>query len=476
MSATERRLGWSFAIVSLALTTIVSAGALPAPTDRAAAQTTPRPNILLFLTDDQRAGDTLTKTVMPNVRAQILQRGKRFTNLFATTPLCCPDRSVLLSGRYAHNTGVRTNPDGGALDHSASVAHELSAAGYTTAIVGKFLNGWKSSTPPPFFDFHALTGGGYEDQWFNVDGVAVQPPYTTDFIGEQGIRYLERFEDADPAPWMMILSTPAPHYPWHPSPEHADDPVGAWDGNPATAEIDRSDKPPWVTTRSYDLARAQLVRTPQLRTLMSVDDMVGAVMTRLHDLDELANTLVVYTSDNGYLWADHRLGGDYGTAAQKRFPYTASIRIPYLMRWDGHLAPGAVDRRVAGSVDLAPTMLDAAGRPPTYPLDGHSLLDPALRHVLLLEYWTDPGDPAIPTWRSLRSRKMQFVEWFDVAGNVSFREYYDLRTDPWQLTNLLADGDPSNDPPIDGLVRRSSRMATCGGTASTTPDPTNPCP
>jgi arylsulfatase A-like enzyme len=198
-------------------------------------------------------------------------------------------------------------------------------------------------------------------------------------------------------------------------------------------------------------------------------------MTRLQQLGELSDTLVIYTSDNGYVWAEHRLGGDYGTAGQKRYPYTESVELPFFLRWDGHVQAGTTNQRLAATVDIVPTVLQAAGIAADYPLDGHSLLSGHTRSRILLEYWLDPGDASIPTWVSVRTPTVQFVEYYDAVGNVAFREYYDLTTDPWQLVNLLNDGVPSN-PDLAALILQARTDATCAGTVETVPVPATPCP
>ena len=434
------------------------------------------PNVLIILTDDQRATDTVLPGVMPKLRQWLKDGGREYTNFFGTTPLCCPDRSVILSGRYAHNTGVRTNVDTVNLDQRLTMERLLDANGYETAYVGKFLNDWNVNTAPPYFDHRSLVGGGYVNQYWNIDGVGkTYPDYTTDFIGQRAVSYLDHFEASDTQPWMMMLGTPAPHNPWTPAAKYASAAVGTWAGNPATAETDRSDKPPWVRAKNFSLAQAEVVRVPQLRTLMSVDDMVGTVMTRLQTLGELSNTLVVYTSDNGYVWGEHRLGGDYGLAAQKRYPYTESVQLPLYVRWDGKVSAGSTDARLSGTVDLAATVLKAAGIAPDYALDGRSIISGAIRDRILLEYWLDPGDSSIPTWVSTRTNALQFVEYYDAGGAVTFREYYDLSTDRWQLVNLLNDGNPVN-PDVSQLVTRVRSDATCSGTTETVPVPANPCP
>lgn len=446
---------------------IVTGASEPPPTGR--------PNVLIFMTDDQRATDTMTPLVMPKLRQWLMQAGAQYSNFFATTPLCCPDRSVLLSGRYAHNTDVRTNTDTPNFDHTRTMARLLQQAGYRTAYVGKFLNGWQNSVAPPYFDNRALVGGGYTNQWFNVDGVSRQVPYTTDFIGQQVVTYLNQYEANDQQPWMMIAAPTAPHNPWQPSATHANDDVGTWAGNPATGESDRSDKPTWVRNRNFTLAQAETVRVPQLRTLRSVDDMVDMVMTRLQQLGELSNTLVIFTSDNGYIWSDHHLGGDYGLAVQKRYPYEASVKLPFLMRWDGHVTAGSTDQRLAGMVDIVPTVLDAADVVPDYLVDGYSLVSGSLRSRIVLEYWLDPGDATIPTWVSVRTRTVMYVEYYDAVGATVFREYYDLAADPWENVNLLNDGNPSN-PDTSAVQAQVATGAVCEGNTMTTPPVANPCP
>ena len=434
------------------------------------------PNILIFLTDDQRASDTVIPSVMPKLRQWLMAGGREFTNFFDSTPLCCPDRSVILSGRYAHNTGVRMNADFANLDQSLTMERLLDADGYETAYVGKFLNGWNINTKPPYFDLRSLTEGDYVDQDWNIDGVEqTLPDYSTDLIGQRAAAYLDGFESNDQRPWAMFVATPAPHNPWTPAAKYANADVGLWAGNPAMGEADRSDKPPWVQARNFTLAQAEKVRTPQLRTLKSVDDMVDTVMTKVQQLGELTDTLVIYTSDNGYLWGEHRLGGDYGTAAQKRYPYTDSVRLPFFMRWDGHIEPGTSDSRLTATVDIVPTVLQAAGIQADYPLDGHSMLSSFTRTRILLEYWLDPGDASVPTWISLRTPSVQFMEYYDAYGAVSFREYYDLANDPWELVNLLNDTNPS-DPDISQLVTQVRSDATCVGNTEMIPVPANPCP
>jgi arylsulfatase A-like enzyme len=424
------------------------------------------PNILIIVTDDQRATGTLS--VMPNTRRYFQRQGTEYTNAFAATPLCCPSRATLLTGRYAHNTGVRGNRDARRLDRRTLFPRLLRAAGYQTAMAGKFLNRWRGR--PPHFDLWArlVENLDYHDPTFNVNGRTGRVDgYTTDLIGGYASRFLRRFERQDDSPWFLYVATTAPHAPWTPAARHRGAPVGSWSGNPSVFEADRSDKPGFVAGSHNTLGRAATVRAGQLRSLMSVDDMVARLLGTLGRLGERRNTLAFYTSDNGYLWADHGLDG-------KRFPYTASVRVPFLIRWPGHVAAGARKGRLTGIVDVAPTALAAAGvahDPARPPLDGRSLLAPEKRNRLLLEYWRE-AEHQPPTWASLRTKRFQYVEYYDPRGRRTFREYYDLRRDPWQLRNLLHDGDPANNPNVRSLQARLARDRRCAGTGAVA----RPCP
>lgn len=425
-----------------------------------------RPNILVIVTDDQRARDTLG--VMPRTRRYFRGGGREFTSAFATTPLCCPSRATILTGRYAHNTGIRRN-SGEGLDESTLFPRLLNRDGYRTAMVGKFLNGW-SRRRVPHFDHWALLKiqlSKYVRPSFNVDGDVSQfDGYSTDLIGRHSIDFLRRFEqEGDDAPWFLYVAPAAAHYPWIPAPRHARTPVPAWRGNPAVLERERSDKPPYIRGERHTLAKAARVRSGQLRSLMSVDDMVGRIFRTLDRFGEKRDTLAIFTSDNGFLWGDHGFGGEAGTAGEKRVPYTPSVKVPLFLRWPGHVGAGTANGRLVGNVDIAPTVLSAAGvaPDPATPLDGRSLLSPGKRARILLEYWKEANKP-IPTWASVRTKRYQYVEYYR-RGRRIFREYYNLRKDPWQLKNLLADGTRRNDPEVGRLQALLVRDRNCVGTS-----------
>ena len=425
----------------------------------------PRPNLVVFMTDDQRAADTMG--VMPQTMHYFGEEGTVFPNGVVNTPLCCPSRSTTFSGRYTHNHGNVNNQTTTNLDHDATFQSYLKDAGYQSGIVGKFLLGWKNSDPPPNFDYWALSSGGYEDVPFGTDEGSLRADYTTHEAGRQALRMLDNFEQDDSRPFVLYIATQAPHSPWEPEPQYANADVGDWAGNPAIFEADRSDKPSWVRHSNKTFEEGADIRLNQLRTLKSVDDMVASVMRRLDELGEGSNTMSIFTSDNAYQWGEHGLTSKY-------HPYNNSIKVPFMVRWPGRVPAGRVDRRLVGNVDIAPSLLAAAGVAPElkYPLDGIPFLTRTAladegRGEHYLEYFEDEHR-SIPDWSSIRTESFQYIEYYD-AGAVVFREYYDLVADPYQLVNLLKDGDAGNDPDTTALANRLAIYRLCAGATGAVP-------
>ena len=339
--------------------------------------------------------------------------------------------------------------------------------------MGKFFNSWPLGAKPPYFQRWAIGADPHVNPVFNINGtVRTVTGYSTSLVGTFASRFLHGFENDDAAPWLLYLAPHAPHFPWVAAARDRSRSVGGWSGNPAVFESDRSDKPAYVRSRSYSLAAGQSVRAGQLRMLMSVDGMVGRVFETLRSLGEDRRTLAIFISDNGYTWAEHGLGGDGHTGGQKRVPYTQSTQVPFDLRWPGHVAAGSNDNRITGTVDIAPTVLEAADiapDPAKPPLDGRSLLSDERREHIVLEYWRESW---IPTWASLRNKKYQYVEYYNESGERIFREYYNLARDPWQLRNLLHDSNPAG-PKVAALSTRLRRDRHCEGTsgAGACPDP-----
>ncbi|HEV3474343.1 MAG TPA: sulfatase, partial [Actinomycetota bacterium] len=345
------------------------------------------PNILIILTDDQRATDTMQ--VMPKTLRLFEEQGTRFPNAFATTPVCCPSRASIVTGRFAHNTNVLTNQDQAALNHNTTIQRYLNERGYQTALVGKWLNNWPITQNPPHFDRWAVMQPDYVDAEFNVDGaVKTMNGYSTDVIADLTVDLIQDFESTDASPWFLHVNPWAPHGPWTPETLYQNADVGTWDGNPAVLETDKSDKPQYVRSAAHTLDDARLDRQGQLRTLLSVDDLVKQVFDRL-ELTGEQNTLAFFLSDNGFFWSEHGL-------TSKNQPYTQAMEIPFFARWPGRLPAGDTDRRMVANIDIVPTIMDAAGitPDPRFPVDGHSLLDPTARKKMLTEAWaTGPRGP-----------------------------------------------------------------------------------
>ena len=454
------RPGPSLAAV-LVLVAVAVSGSSSIP--RAEAQASQRPNVLIVVTDDQRMDGTLA--VMPKTRSWLQKGGRTYTNAFTSSPICCPARGSIFSGRFVHNHGVLTIQDGHLLDQETTLQRYLHGAGYRTAIVGKFLNDWPLGQDPPFFDRWSVCSpcseGGYFGRDFDIDGaVQTMAGYSTDVMAGQAVDYLRSFEASDDQPWFLYIGTGAPHEPFTVEAEHEDAFVPFWNGNPAVFESDRSDKPPYVREKNGSLTTAKSVRTRQLRTLRSVDDLVDGVFRELGALGERRRTLVLFTSDNGFFWNEHKLG------IGKRAPYQQSIRVPLLVRWTDHVGAGTSDPRLASLVDLAPTVLAATGisPDPSTPIDGRSLLSTTTRNRLLVEYYLHPLAPAVPGWAATRTPTYQYTEYYaDDRETVIFREYYDLAADPWELRNLLGDTQASNDPNVAELSAQLAADRACEG-------------
>lgn len=274
------------------------------------------------------------------------------------------------------------------------------------------------------------------------------------------MRFLREAERDDDRPWLLILTPQAPHPPATPEERYADATLPAPRPNPAQQERDLSDKPPHFRSiaEPADDAIAE-AREEQLRTLMSVEDLVAATFGELAALGEERNTLAFYLSDNGFTWGEHNL---FGNAESKNSPYEQSIHIPLFMKWPARLSGSRVDTRLVANIDVAPTVFDAAGVETRIVRDGRSLLRQWERRYLLLERWRTRHASMIPDWASLWTGTGQYVEYSD-DGSIIARAYYDLVEDPWQLDNLLTDENPVNDAPARDLHRELRKVRYCSG-------------
>jgi arylsulfatase A-like enzyme len=417
--------------------------------------------VLLIITDDQREG----LEVMPRTRSRFVNSGRSYPNAYATTPQCCPARASIFTGRYVHNHAVKNNALGRDLDSESTLAYYLQTAGYRTALFGKYLNRW-GGRPPPFYDrWTTLLGAErYTDAVYNVNGdYRDLEGYSTKVLGEKLVDFLWTSEaKADEQPWMVTFTPAAPHAPYLPERKYSRVDVGRWTGNPAVYEYrtqqGKADKPEFL--QSAARRPATHVRTSQMRTLISVDDVIGRVFRTMAGLEE-QNTIAIFVSDNGLMWGEHGW-------VDKALPHTHSVRVPLLMRWPGRVEPGTIDGRLAANIDIAPTLLAAAGvSPEGASFDGRSLLDESWsRDSVLLEFFGPEEERMVPPWASLRGASYQYTEYYAENGAIIFREYYDLANDPWQLDNAYGDADPANDPPNgEQLHDELTNARSCVGTA-----------
>jgi N-acetylglucosamine-6-sulfatase len=416
-------------LVYLALA-LLALATLAAP---AGAQT--RPNIVLVLTDDQR-WDTLS--VMPTVQAELVNKGVNFTNGFVVNSVCCPSRASILTGQYSHSTGVYTNKGSRgyrAFREDSTIATRLQTVGYRTGYVGKYLNGYLGPHVPPGWNrWVAFEQTRFFNYTLNVDGVTVPygsdpADYATDVLADEAVSFIEQ----TPGAFFLVFSPFAPHGPATPAPRHANAFSGLAPWRPPNYdEEDVFDKPEWVRALPRLTPERQAAvdsfRQNQLRSLLAVDDAVAEIVSTLERTGRLGNTLIVFTSDNGIAWGEHRRD-------RKEDPYEESIRVPLVVRYDPLGVAGRVEPRLALNIDLAPTFAHLAGAP--LPLaDGQSLLNLLTGAVIpwrtdfLVEHLRSASS-RIPTYCGVRTANSLYV-----AYETGEEELYDLVSDPHELTNL----------------------------------------
>lgn len=394
---------------------IVAACALPA---RAAAN----PNILIFLTDDQRADYTMA--MMPTASHYFGDGGTRFSRAYVTTPLCCPSRASIFSGRYAHNTGV-TTLDAASFDARDTWQRYLHAHGYYTGLIGKYLNGVPTEDAP-YFDY--------------TDAATDYGPGEIAGITASASTFFDRAAERD-QPWVLVVATYSPHDPWDNEPTQPLA-IPPYDPLPSHLEADRSDKPTFVRWRYPTDTGVATSHEGQMTEVQAADEELRNVLQIIRSHRLGGNLLSFFLSDNGYLWGEHGL-------MAKRWPYRESVQVPFYMRWPGHVAAGAVDNRLVANIDIAPTIFQATSVAPGYTVDGQSLLGGLARRWLLLE-WPAAGYLGMPLWRSYVGTNSQYIEW----GN-GWREFYDLRTDPWEMEAINAG--------IPVLHSKLASAANCAG-------------
>lgn len=467
----------------LAATALV--GALACAPAATAANKDDKPNVLVLETDDQ----TLESLrVMTTTQKLLAAKGTTFDNSFASFPLCCPSRSTLLTGQYAHNHGVFGNspPFGGyaKLDHANTLAVWLQAAGYRTTHLGKFLNGYgagnPSEIPPGWSEWYASVDPSTYRYWnytLNENGTLVnygadEAEYQTDVYARKAVDIVRRQAESR-RPFFLWTAFLAPHS--GSGVEDTDDPDNFATPEPAPRhrnrfaaealprpasfnELDMSDKPRTIRNRPrFGAPRTAAIREnyqQRLESLLAVDEAIGQILNALASTGELDDTLVVFTSDNGFFHGEHRL------QSGKTFLYEPSIRVPLIVRGPG-VPRGERRRQLVSNQDLAATIVDAAGARPARTLDGRSLfpvLDDAeveYGRDLLLEGASGSGQNRV-TYSAVRTPRFVYAEYSN--GD---RELYDLSIDPDQVQSLH--DHPAYVGTRSELAARLLNLRTCGG-------------
>jgi arylsulfatase A-like enzyme len=434
-----------------------------------------RPNILFIMSDDHAAhaigayGSRVNET--PNLD-RLAREGALLQNVFATNSICTPSRATILTGQYSHVNGVTVF---NRFDSTrTTVARLLQQGGYHTGMIGK----WHLGSDPVGFDhWEILPGqGAYNDPvLYTATGEKTfTGRYVTDVITDLAIDFMRR-RPRD-KPFFLMVHHKAPHRPWEPSAAYAKrfagqrvpEPATLWDAYATRTDALRENKQRVaadLTLRDLkvepppDLNGERLVRwkyqrymQDYLATIQSVDDGVGRLLAFLDGNGLSKNTIVIYTSDQGFFLGDHGL-------FDKRFMYEESLRMPFLVRWPAGIRPGTKSDAIALNVDFAPTFLAAGGLPVPREMQGRSLL-PVLRGrtpagwrtSMYYRYYHDPGDHNTRAHYGIRSRTHKLIYFW----TKDQWELFDLTRDPSELHNLY--GEPGQEALTSTLKAELARL------------------
>ena len=431
-------------VAILLLTCLVVLAAGRARGEALAAAPSGPQNVVLIVADDMRYDSAW---VMPTL-GRLAERGVSFSRAYATTPLCCPSRASILTGRYARHHGVLSNnpPNGGveAFDDRSTLATWLKAAGVRTGLIGRYLNGYIAHEVPPGWDYWFATGAvpytGYYKYRITDNGIRrsfgnTPEEYSTRVYAQRALRFLERERER---PFFLMVAPRAPHDPATPDPmdegtfRDLELPL-----SPAYDEEDVSDKPSWIRrldrlTDKEHLALHDL-RRAQLESLLGVDRAIEGIVRALEADGRLDRTWFIFVSDNGVTLGEHRRG------LGKTCAYEECARVPLVVVPPPGVAAPRTDDHLVANIDLAPTISAILGAEPAAPVDGRDLQpllrDPATpwRDALLLEVWSDSDERELV---ALRTADRKYV----VYGNGE-EELYDSAADPHELRNLSGEAD-----------------------------------
>lgn len=452
-------------VITVASFSAVSAAVLRGATDS-------RPNIIFIMSDDHAAtaisayDRSLVST--PNLD-RIAKEGVRFTRAFCTNGICGPSRAVILTGLYSHVNGVMMNETTPLPDELTTFPELFQAAGYQTALIGK----WHLDSAPTGFDhWEILPGQGqYFDPRFDRMGTSRQyPGYVTDVISDLTVAWLREQRD-EGRPFLLLSQHKAPHANFTPPPRYAHAFDGTTIPEPPTLFDDYATRSAAATDNDMRIdpdLRLQYVNDPQFQVpenlsgrertrwlyqyfmrrylgcVLAIDDAVGELLAALDELGLADNTLVIYTSDQGFFLGEH---GWY----DKRFMYEPALRVPLLMRYPRAIPPGTTESRLVLTLDFAPTLLDLAGIPVPDAMQGRSLRplltgEPVAlwRRSIYYHYYEYPGYHYVKRHYGVRTDRYKLIHFYH---DIDAWELYDLENDPHELNNLI-------DQPAYAGVRR----------------------
>jgi N-acetylglucosamine-6-sulfatase len=425
------------------------------PQEEEAKSPTTRPNIIFVLTDDL---DYASAQKMRQIRSLLVEEGASFRNTFTSQSLCCPSRATILTGLYAHNSGIKNNkpPDGGFTKfrdeglEEDTIAVRLQEGGYRTAFFGKYMNLYPSQedptyVPPGWDDWRGLIEQryGYEpyNYQINENGEVVSygsktEDFFTDVLSGQATEFV-RQAAPDDKPFFAYVAPTAPHAPATPAGRHerafADEKAPR---PPSFDEVDVSDKPSWVQDitpfDAEEVSETDQRYQKRLESMLAVDEMVASLVEELEAAGELEDTYIFFTSDNGFLQGEHRWNNT------KDRPYEESARVPLFVRGPG-IAPGTEVENLALNTDFAPTFAGLGDV--SFSADGRSLVpllrgeEPASwRSAVLLEGFVGKR---LRNFGAVRTEDYKYVEYANGE-----EELYDLQTDPYELESLHETADP----------------------------------
>lgn len=417
-----------------------------------------RPNIVFILVDDLRWDEIDYPFVkIPHIK-RIAEEGVRFKNAFVTTPLCSPSRASFLTGQYAHKHGITDNTARDRQSHELITFPKLlHDVGYETAFVGKWHMGLDDNARPGIDHWVSVKGqGNYLDPEINVNGERKKiSGYVTDIFNDHAVKFLERDHLK---PFLLYVSHKAVH------PDLVQNADGSLSdpsaGKFISAERHKklyADKkiPHRPNVKSFAEDKPALQRKIEgvpplssktgtdeetirnrLRMLAAVDDGLGDILKVLKEKGELDNTLIIFTSDEGYFYGEH------GLSVERRLAYEESARIPLLMRFPKWIRRGSSIEQFALNIDIAPTLLEIGGAGIPGKMHGKSLL-PLLkrekvlwRDSFLLEYFSDKVFPRVHKmgYQAVRTAEWKYVRYRELEG---MDELYDLKSDPYEMENLI---------------------------------------